>query len=200
MNTISQLDYSGLTIEEENDVKTAIENGEEFYFHIDEENGQRLKFIINNCKALLSIGCLERNWIEAYIKASHFRGIPVEVIKSVFDACDRQVLQSIYPVPNLPNRIQGTFSLFRGCVGDSFQQGLSWTSSIDKAIWYAAQHRDYNHYHAEKTVNCSLYVTSMSPENVYCSPRENEPEFITYSKKWWKIEVPQSEFVLNRPR
>lgn len=197
---LHQLNYSGLTTEETKNVVNAIEKGEDFYPYINAEDGQRLQFIISNHQVLAEIGCLERNWTESYLLASHFNEIPFPLIKSIFDACDRKVLQSQYPVPALPFSIQNTFSLFRGCVGEDFQQGLSWTTSLDKAIWYAAQHRDYKHYGKDGLVNCSVYVTTVTPDDIYCCFNKNELEFITYSEKFWKIIVPQKEFTLTRPR
>jgi hypothetical protein len=122
-------------------VKDAISEGRDFYGYIPEKG---LKFIINNFKSLSSIGALEQNWMQAYTHASHFEDIPLDLIQEIFKLCDKKILQENYPVYVGDHFSNGErFSLFRGCAGPIHKKGMSWTSSLDKAIWYAAHHAEY---------------------------------------------------------
>lgn len=64
---LSTMNYSILDKDDANNVRHAINSNEEFYGYIP-ENGMR--FIVENYKILASIGHLEKNWIQAYLKAN----------------------------------------------------------------------------------------------------------------------------------
>ena len=72
---------------------------------------------------------------------------------------------------------------------------MSWTTSLDKAVWYAA-HKE-SHYGAP---NLAVYATTAALEDVYCRLDRNEEEFILFASDWWRVDVPESEFRLNRRR
>jgi hypothetical protein len=40
---------------------------------------------------------------------------------------------------------------------------MSWTSSLDKAIWYAAQHAMYY-----DLTDCAVYIATMRVSEIYC--------------------------------
>ncbi len=189
------MNYLDLNKKDIDIVKTAIKNGENFYGYIP-ENG--LKFIVRNYKELHKQGCLEANWIDAYLHAFNFRSITFETIKAIFDQCGKSKLRSLHPLPQKYNAKHPRFSLFRGCAANRCHKGMSWTSSLDKAIWYAAYHKEYEHYSG--TGECSVYTTTVNSGDIYCYLGRNEPEFIVSPKTWWKIDIPQTEFTLGRSR
>lgn len=188
-----RINYSSLSEEDASKVYRALERNEEFYGYIP-DNG--MQFILENFSALSAIGQLERNWMQAYVHASDFNHIPLENLKKVFDTCDRTKLQELNPVPPATNSSKTEcWSLFRGCAGSEHRMGMSWTSSMCKARWYAAWHKAY-----KDLDNCCVYATIVERGDIYCYLEVNEPEFIVFPNKWWKIDMPQSEFELDQPR
>ena len=103
---------------------------------------QVFDFILRNFAALRELGALEEVWLDAHIFQNRFADYGLETVKAVFDACDRSKLQTSKPI-NAPIAIarQERVSLFRGCAGPVHHMGMSWTSSLDKAIWYAAHEK-----------------------------------------------------------
>ncbi|CAN1211569.1 Cytosolic protein [Tumidithrix helvetica PCC 7403] len=155
-----------------------------------------LDFIVKNFRALSSIGVLEQNWMDAYTHASNFEDIPLDLMQEIFDTCDRELLQKNYPIYVGDHFNNGErFSLFRGCAGLIHKKGMSWTSSLDIAIWYAAHHAEY--YDLD---NVAVYAAVVNREEIYCCGCHYDYDFIVRPKEWWRIEVPQSEFRLDRPR
>ena len=134
---MNSLDFSGLTTDEARAVQSAISRGENFHGHIPVAS---LTFIVRNYRELGALGALEAPWLDAYVHASHFNAHGVSVLKAVFDACDRKRLRSLKP---LGDDAIGRLTLFRGCAGPVHSWGMSWTSSLDKAIWYAAHHAEF---------------------------------------------------------
>ena len=47
--------------------------------------------------------------------------------------------------------------------GPDHTLGMSWTSSLDKAIWYAAQHAMYY-----DLTDCAVYIATMRVSEIYC--------------------------------
>lgn len=188
-----EMNFINLDPEEISNIKNAINQNEDFYGYIPEKG---MQFILENYLTLAEIGHLERNWMQAYVFASDFNHIPLEMLQKIFDICDRKKLQELYPIPPANNgSITECWSLFRGCAGSDHRMGMSWTSSLSKALWYAAWHKEYKNLH-----NCCVYATIVEQSEIYCYLERNEPEFIVSPKSWWKIEIPQSEFRIDRPR
>ena len=120
----------------------------------------------------------------------------METLKKVFDVCDKEKLQKMYPIPSYNNNGKTEYlSLFRGCAGSNHRMGMSWTSSMMKALHYAARHKEF-----KDLDNCCVYATIVERSEIYCCLKENELEFIVLPKKSWKIDIPQSEFRLDRSR
>jgi len=186
-----RLDFSGLSVDDSAAVRAAIARRENFYGYIPSAG---LGFIIRNYRSLAAWGVLEEAWLDAYVHASHFDGHGLATIMAVFDACDRQRLHALRPVCQGLVR-QRRYSLFRGCAGPLHTPGLSWTSSLDKAIWYAAKHASYN-----DLADCAVYAATVSAEEIYCRLDHYDDEFIAYVPNVWRIDVPQTEFRLDRPR
>ena len=72
---------------------------------------------------------------------------------------------------------------------------MSWTSSLDKAIWYAAHHVKY--YNLE---NITVYAAVVERDEIYCCGAHYDFDFIVCPNEWWPIDVPKEEFRLDRPR
>ncbi|MBD2072341.1 hypothetical protein H6F86_00130 [Phormidium sp. FACHB-592] len=190
---IQDIDFVDLTYEESSQVRSSILKGENFYGYIPEKG---FSFIVKNFKILSSIGILEQNWFLAYTHSSHFEDVSLDLVQEIFDTCDRKILQEKYPIYVGDHFSNGErFSLFRGCAGPIHKKGMSWTSSLDKAIWYAAHHAE--HYDLD---NVAVYAAVVSREDIYCCGDHYDHDFIVRPKEWWRIEVPQSEFRLDRPR
>jgi hypothetical protein len=109
------LDWSRLSQPESAHVVRAIAQGEDFFGYIPEK---AFEFILANYRQLAQQKILERNWMLAYLHASHFADIPLGLLQDVFDACERDVLQKHYPIYVGDRFSNGErFSLFRGCAG-----------------------------------------------------------------------------------
>lgn len=191
------LDFDDFTSEEISNVKQAIEKQECFYGYIPDKG---TSFIIKNYQKLSELNCLERSWVTAYVQGSWPDNFNFEIMKAIFDTCRRDVLQELYPLTedHLPPLERGNYhciSLFRGCASPEYVPGMSWTTNLSKAIWYAAQNRT-----DESMQECSVYATIVTEEEVYCFLSDNEPEYIVAPQKYWKIDVPQEEFKLDRVR
>jgi hypothetical protein len=185
------LDFAGLSEKDAGTVKEVIALGENFAGYIPENN---LEFIIRNYRCLATLGNLEEPWLTAYERASHFQDHGHSVIKAVFDACDRDRLRKLKPLGGYAKRERLT--LFRGCAGPVHSLGMSWTPSLDEAIWYAAHHASY--YHLD---NLAVYVATVPIADIYCRLDDTgRVEFVVDPREAWRVDVPAGEFRLDRPR
>ena len=190
---LDELDCSSLQGSEADHVKRAIEKREDFIGYIP---SMAFKFILQNHRRLADLHVLERNWVPAYLHASQLNAVPLSVLQDVFDTCDRHTLQEHFPIYVGDHFSRGErFSLFRGCAGPEHRKGMSWTSSLDKAIWYAAHHAAY--YDLE---NVAVYAAVVDRSEIYCCGDHYDFDYIVHPQTWWKVNVPPSEFRLDRPR
>jgi hypothetical protein len=190
---LEDLDFSDLTETDADNVKAAIARGQNFQGYIPAEG---LSFIIRNYRLLSKLGCLEAPWLDAYVHTSHFNEWGFSLIKDVFDACDRNRLLELKPLgltvaPYASDRL----TLFRGCAGPVHNMGMSWTPSLDKAIWYAAHHAEYY-----ELANLAVYVTTVQITEMYCRLDHYDQDFIVCPRSAWRVAVPAGEFRLDRPR
>jgi hypothetical protein len=187
------LDFAGLSEKDADTVKEVIARGENFAGYIPENN---LEFVIRNYKCLAAIGILEEPWLTAYEHASHFNNYGYPVIKAVFDACDRSRLLELKPLgADLSYAKRERLTLFRGCAGPEHSWGMSWTPSLDEAIWYATKHATY--YGLD---NPTVYVATVPVTDIYCRLDHYRVEFIVTPREAWRVDVPAGEFRLDRPR
>lgn len=187
------MDFGSIPAAEAAKAAAAIARGENFYGYMGSE---AFDFIIRNVDALRAAGALEEAWLDAYIFKSHFQDYSLATIKAVFDACDPGRLRSLKPLDSpLDLSRSGRISLFRGCAGPEHRKGMSWTTSLDKAIWYGAHKAAY---HDADSV--AVYATTADLNDIYCRFDRNEEEFILVASEWWRVAVPDSEFRLDRPR
>lgn len=187
------LDVTGLSEPDANRVRTAIAKGDNFHCYIPSES---LEFIIRNYRRLASLKALEAAWLDAYVHASHFNAYGVEALKAVFDACDRDRLLELKPLGDLGSLVRGgRVTLFRGCAGPVHNMGMSWTPSLDKAIWYAAHHAEFY-----DLANRAVYVATVPVAEIYCHLDHYDRDVITYPRQAWRLDVPAEEYRLDRPR
>jgi hypothetical protein len=188
-------DFTGLDIDEVKVFQRAIADGEDLRWRCGERS---LEFIARNYARLAELGQLEQSWLSTYLATSHFEAIGFEKLKLLFDACDRSKLQAL-SVSVRKDILTERISLFRGCAGPVHTRGMSWTTSLDKAIYYAAWHAEWHMEHG--TVGAvSVYATTVDVSEIYCRLDRNEDEFLVVPKNAWRIEVPAVEFRLDRPR
>jgi hypothetical protein len=133
-STLDLLDFADIEQASAQNVRAAIQRGDNFHGYIPSE---ALDFIVRNYRELARLQALEPAWLDCYIHASHFSTYGLATIKAIFDACDRRRLRALKPVTQI---VGDRATLFRGCAGPVHTLGMSWTSSLDKAIWYAAHH------------------------------------------------------------
>jgi hypothetical protein len=193
LDLVNSLNFSGLSESEISQVRQAIVDDDESYGYIP---SKAFEFILRNYKQLAALNALEPNWGGAYLSADDFSNVSIDYLQAIFDACRKDVLQKHFPVHIEGNFTKGRrFNLFRGCAGDDHRMGMSWTDSLDKAIFYAAKHQTY-----KKLGNLAVYASVVCGSEIYCSFRRNENEFIVRPKEWWQVDVPITEFRLDRPR
>jgi hypothetical protein len=155
-----------------------------------------LPFVMRNYRQLAALGILEVNWMPAYTHASHLNDYPLSLVREVFEACDRRILQQHYPISAGDKDFGETrYSLFRGCAGPQHRMGMSWTVSLDKAIWYAAKHAA-----SQNLTNVAVYAAVGDRSEIYCCGDHYDRDYIVLPKEWWKIDVPIDEFKLDRSR
>ncbi len=162
----------------------------------------RVKNVISNREKLRNKGILEEKWIEAYLHTSCFKDIPFEDLKKMFDACDKETLKKIsqeqrgHPYGDVHNSLQ-PLTIFRGCVGDAFRPGMSWTTDLSQAIKYPKRAKMYDWYGGDANQRCSVWVALVEKDELYCYLHHYEPEFIVCPQNYWKIDLPQEYFIYN---
>ncbi|NKJ38753.1 hypothetical protein [Rhizobium sp. SG570] len=192
---MSDWDFTGLSADEARVFRQAIKVGDDLHWRFGERSTD---FILRNYLTLAEIGRLEVSWLTTYLHTSHFEHIGFEKLKSIFDTCDRTRLQEL-SVPVRNGISTERISLFRGCAGPAHTRGMSWTTSLDKAIYYATWHREWHLEHGQAG-EVTVYAATVCLGDVYCRLDHNEDEFLVVPDSVWRIEVPASEFRLNRPR
>lgn len=164
------------------------------------ESLEHLRYIISNREYLKTIGQLESQWINRYVNATCFKGIPFKDLKGVFDACDRKKLWQAAEDQGqeLPIRSYShagnPWTVFRGCVGSAFREGMSWTTDLYQAIKYPKRAKNFNWYGSDSGQPCSVWCALVEADEVYCIINQFEPEFIVCPKTYWRVDIPQSMF------
>lgn len=191
---LDKLDFSSLHESEATQVKAAISREEEFVGYIGAANA--FSFVLKNYRRLAEIRVLEKNWVPAYLHASNFEAVSLSELQNIFDACNRDTLQDQFPIYTGDHFSNGErFSLFRGYAGPQHRKGMSWTSSLDKAIWYAAHHAEFYGLN-----DVAVYTTVVNRSEIYCCGNHYDFDYIVHPQTWWKVDVPALEFRLDRPR
>ena len=189
-----ELQLPGMCPEDAVRVHRAHAKGESITGYMD--NDLALRAVMLNWECLQRRGTLEISWMTAYMHADHFADIALDELQQMFDRCDRAALKGRYPIPKGDHFSNGQrFSLFRGVAGPNHRMGMSWTWSLDKAIWYATQHVEHR-----GLTGPTVYAAAVDCSEIYCCGEHYEWEFIVRPRDWWKVNVPAAEFRLDRPR
>jgi hypothetical protein len=171
--------------------------------NLTEDTANRLRkvnHVILNMDDLKQEGRLEEEWIEAYLFSSCFLNVPFADLKKVFDACDREKLQKLRPLPSRdPSQNHNPFTVFRGCVGSEFREGMSWTTDLYQAIKYPKHAKLYELYPNIDNEPCSVWVALVYASEIYCCLKRNEPEFIVCPVSYWRVDIPQELFSYSKP-
>lgn len=159
--------------------------------------------LISNLETLKTQGCLEEKLIPAYVHAEHFSGVSFADLKRLFDACDKKALQKEAERQGYQMPIRDTsqklnpFTVFRGCVGSEFRDGMSWTTDLYQAIKYPKRAKLFNWYGDDAGQPCSVWCALVEKAEVYCYLSHHEPEFIACPKDYWRVDIPQELFEYN---
>ncbi len=190
-----QWDFTGVDADEIEAFRVAIADGDDLRWCFGERS---LKFILRNYAKLAEQGQLEQSWLSTYLQTSHFQEVGFEKLKAIFDTCNRARLQAL-SIPVRKDISTERVSLFRGCAGPVHTLGMSWTTSLDKAIYYATWHAEL-HLERGEPAKMAVYATTVYTDEIYCRLDRNEQEFLVVPQDAWRIDIPEIEFRLDRPR
>ena len=153
-----------------------------------------INFIISHLEDLKAEGCLEEKLIPAYLHAENLQGISFVDLKKLFDACDKTVLQQQAeqqghqpPIRDVSQKLN-PFTVFRGCVGNEFREGMSWTTDLYQAIKYPKRAKN------GADQSCSVWCALVEMDGIYCYLNHYEPELIVCPEEYWKVDIPQRFF------
>jgi len=129
-----------------------------------------LSLVWANLKLLKQRGIYEPAIVEAYIGCKfNNHNWPIQAIECLFRIGDRGKLLACGET--LPG--EESFTVYRGIAGERHKRkvrGLSWTSSLDAACWFALR------LHLPDP---AVYLAQLLPADIYCCTNErNELEFI----------------------
>ena len=131
----------------------------------------RLDFVIDHSTELRECGLFERGLLCAWIDAkTNVRNWTRGFTRGVFALCDRDRL--LAAGQSLPG--PGPFELYRGVAGKGAarrKRGVSWTSSIARARWFAAWYVD-----RYKLPDPSVYRTVVEKRDVIAYSNERQEE------------------------
>jgi hypothetical protein len=139
-------------------------------------NEYGLEFVIQNMGSLLEHGIYEETLLNAFIGArTNWANYPIDYLHKLFKIGDRnRFLQAGDPLPH-----RGPFTLYRGIAGAKDfrrERGISWTSSLEMAKWYAGRFTNFL-----KLENPAVFEAIVDEEFVYTYTNErNENEFLCY--------------------
>lgn len=145
----------------------------------------RLDFVLDHRAELMRYGLFEQglfsSWIGARTNVRNWRG---RFAQYIFGRCDRdRLLAAGQPLPG-----SGPFVLYRGVGGKGAarrKRGISWTSSLAKARWFAAWYAD-----RFELPDPTVYRTVVGEKEVLAfSNDRQEEEFLVLLKPNHKVEI-----------
>jgi hypothetical protein len=145
------------------------------------DNMNKIYFVLDNTQPLKFSGWYERAVVEALIGPKvNLHHIPLVALHYMLICADRTALMAAGdPVPD-----GESFTLYRGVSGKGAARrlrGISWTSSYDKAKWFASRFCDL-----EKP---SVFMATVPRDAVcFCSNERNENEFVCIIPRHLKLE------------
>jgi hypothetical protein len=150
----------------------ALERGDYLGFRIKADNTFALDLVYFNIRTLKELGIYEPALLDAFIatRTNNLRW-PMRELKTMFDQADRERLRAAgSPLPS-----SGPFTLYRGAAGRGpgrRVRSFSWTSSFQRAAWFARRF-------SPLLPDPAVYRVTVSEEDVlsYINDRK-EQEFI----------------------
>jgi len=137
-------------------------------------NQRHMAFVLDNFPLLKECGVYEKALLHSYTspRVNHVN-CQTWVIRFLFELADRErLLQEGDPLPD-----DGPFTVYRGVAGHGAKRrlrGISWTASLDKAIWFAERFAE-----SSKIEKPMVYQVTIMAEHVYVySNDRNEQEFL----------------------
>jgi len=149
-------------------------------------DGARLDFVCDKAPMLREHGLFERALLDAWTGArTNIRNWSPSFTKSIFGKiADRErLLAAGQPLPG-----KGPFTLYRGVAGLGASRrvhGISWSSSVERAEWFAAWYADRFHL-----PNPCIYRTIVEREHIlaYTNGRQ-EQEFLVLLPQGHRAEI-----------
>lgn len=145
-------------------------------------NQSALALVFDNIDQLKERGIFEPALLEAFTGCrTNHHGWDPRTINALFDLADRDKLRAAGdPLPG-----PGPFTLYRGVAGSGTARrpdGLSWTTDLDEACWFALRF--------ENLASPSVLVTEVQAEKVlaYCNQR-NEGEMLIRPDKSHRLKI-----------
>jgi len=136
--------------------------------------GAMLYVVLDNIRQLKARGIYEAALVHGYCdcKCGH-PNWRMSVIEALFRIGDRDKLRAVgHPLPG-----PGPFVVYRGVGGTGQERhvrGMSWTSSLDVACWFATKGFE----------DSAVYTARVQADEVYCYSNErHEDEFICRPKR-----------------
>jgi hypothetical protein len=149
-------------------------------------DGARLDFVCDNAPMLKERGLFERALLDAWTGArTNIRNWHPSFTRSIFGKiADRErLLAAGQPLPG-----EGPFTLYRGVAGHGASRrvnGISWSSSVERAEWFAAWYADRFHL-----PNPCIYRSVVEKKHVLAYTNERqEQEFLVLLPRGHKAEI-----------
>lgn len=165
------------------DAEDAFETGDAEGFLCMLDNTQGLPCVLDNVHVFKAKGMYEKALVSAYVGTrTNWAHFPLSVIEWAFNQGDRIKLRDAgNPFP--PG---DSFVLYRGASGrHPFRKvsGMSWTSDLDKAIWFATRYEI-------ASADPAVYKTTVHPDEVYCYVNDrSEQDFILRARRYQRLDI-----------
>jgi len=169
------------------------------------DNTLGLRCVFDNMHVFKAKGMYEKALVRAYVSTrTNWASWQISQLEFAFRMGDQTKLREAGdPFP--PRQ---SFTLYRGVSGKPpFRKvsGMSWTSDLDKAIWFATRspcfRDDYLREPDPTADNCkqleivcadpAVYKTLVRPDEVYCYVNDrNEHDFILRTRRYQRLDIP----------
>lgn len=158
-----------------------------------QNNGEKTYAVLDHLPELAAMGLVETAIVEGFTdgKCGH-PNIAPDYWEELLSMCDREKLRSATdPMPG-----PGPFVVYRGAAGprgSRHARGLSWTSNLDLACWFARRWKQLN--------DPAVYTATIESDEVYFfTEGRNESEFVVRPRKVKRLRLAEDEMVARATR
>lgn len=148
-------------------------------------DSRSLLFVINNMAALKRRGVYEKALARAWINVEgNHHHVPLRTIGAAFEAADRQKL--LAAGDSLPPG-RGVFTVYRGVAGKGHARrirGLSWTTSLPTACWFALRLH---------LADPAIFASWVNWYEILWHKSGTEDEFLFRPQRVWRLLIPLKE-------